>query len=150
MLRKKLVKYYVWGIVFYSAEDQILRKVDQKHLGNFKMWCWRRMGKINWTARVRNEEILHRAKEERNILHTVNRRKANWIDHVLRRSCLLKHVMEGRIEEIKLRTGSRGRSRKQVLDDIKEKKGYFKLKEEALDLALWRIRFGRGYGSVGR
>jgi hypothetical protein len=80
------------------------------------------MGKINWTARVRNEEILHRAKDERNILPTVNRRKANWIDHVLRRSCLLKHVMEGRIEEIKLRTGSRGRRRKQVLDDIKEKK----------------------------
>jgi len=56
------------------------------------------MGKINWTARVRNEEVLHRVKEERNILLTVNRRKAKWIDHVLRRSCLLKHVMEGKIE----------------------------------------------------
>jgi hypothetical protein len=48
---------------------------------------------------VRNEEVLHWVKEERNILLTVNRRKANWIDHVLRRSCLLKHVMEGKIEE---------------------------------------------------
>jgi hypothetical protein len=99
-LRKKLVQYYVWGIVFYGAEEQTLRKVDQKHLGSFKMWCWRRMGKINWTARVQNEEILHSAKKERNILHTVNRRKANWIDHVLRRSCILKHVMEGKIKEI--------------------------------------------------
>jgi len=72
---------------------------------------------------VRNEEVLHRAKEERNILHTVNRRKPNWIDHVLRRSCLLKHVMEGKIEEEKLGTESRGINRKQVLYAIKERKG---------------------------
>jgi len=58
--------------------------------------------------------------------------------------------MEGKLEEKILGTGSRGRSRKQVLDDIKEKKGYCKLKEEALDLALWRCRFGRGYGPVLR
>jgi hypothetical protein len=44
---------------------------------------------------VRNEEILHRVKEERNILHTVKRRKAKWIGHILRRNCILKHVIEG-------------------------------------------------------
>jgi len=54
---------------------------------------------------VRKEEVLHRVKEERNILRTVNRRKANWIDHVLRRNCLLKHVMEGKIEEKRIRDG---------------------------------------------
>jgi hypothetical protein len=41
---------------------------------------------------VRNEEVLHRIKEERNILHTIKRRKANWIGHILRRNCLIKHV----------------------------------------------------------
>jgi hypothetical protein len=65
------------------------------------MWCWRRMEKISWTDRVRNEEVLHRVKEERNILHTYKkRRKANWIGHILRRNCLLKHVIEGKIGEI--------------------------------------------------
>jgi hypothetical protein len=43
--------------------------------------------------RVRNEEVLQRVKEERNILHTVNRRKGNGIGHILRRNCLLKHVI---------------------------------------------------------
>jgi hypothetical protein len=62
------------------------------------MWCWGRMEKISWTDRVRNEEVLHRVKEDRNILHTVKRRKANWIGHILRRNCLLKHVIEGKIE----------------------------------------------------
>jgi hypothetical protein len=42
-----------------------LRKVDQKYLKSFEMWCWRRMEKISWTDRVRNEEVLHRVKEER-------------------------------------------------------------------------------------
>jgi hypothetical protein len=47
-------------------------------------------------------------------------------------------------------TGRRGRRRKQLLDDLKEKKRYWKLQEEALDRTLWRTRFGRGYGPVGR
>jgi hypothetical protein len=46
------------------------------------MWCWRRMEKISWTDRVRNEEVLHRVKEERNIPHTIKRRKANWFGHI--------------------------------------------------------------------
>jgi len=52
---------------------------------------------------VRSEEInemkwLQRVKEERNILHTVTRRKGNWIGHILHRNCLLKHIIEGNIE----------------------------------------------------
>jgi hypothetical protein len=49
------------------------------------------MEKISWTDHVRNEEVLHRVKEERNIIHEIKRRKANWIGHILRRNCLLKH-----------------------------------------------------------
>jgi len=54
--------------------------------------------KINWTDHVRNEEVLHSVNEERNILRTINRRKANWIGHIMRRNCLLKHVIEGKKE----------------------------------------------------
>jgi hypothetical protein len=79
----------------YGAETWALRKVDQKYLGSFEMQCWRGMEKIIWTDRVRNEEVLQRFKE-RNILHAINRRKANWISHMLCRNCLLKHVIEGR------------------------------------------------------
>jgi hypothetical protein len=94
-LRKKLVKCYIWSIALYGAETWTLRKIDKKYLESFEMWCWRRMEKISWTDRVRNEEVLHRVKKERNIVHTVKRRKANWIGHILRRNCLLKHVIEG-------------------------------------------------------
>jgi len=57
--------------------------------------------------------VLQRVKEEKNILHTVNKRKANWIGHILLRNCLLKHVIEGKIEG----TGRRGRGRKQLFDE---------------------------------
>jgi hypothetical protein len=85
------------------------------------MWCWRRMEKISWTDRVRNEEVLHRVKEERNIVHTIKRRKTNWIGHILRRNCLLKHVIEGKIKGKIEVPERRGRRRKQLLYDLKER-----------------------------
>jgi hypothetical protein len=88
------------------------------------------MEKISWTDRVRNEEVLHRVKGERNILHTLKRRKANWICHILRRNCLLKRVIEGKLEGRIEMTGRRGRSRKQILDYLKEKRRYWKLEQK--------------------
>jgi ribosomal 50S subunit-associated protein YjgA (DUF615 family) len=87
---------------------------------------------------VRNEEVLHRVKEERNILHTIKRRKANWIGHILRRNRLLKHVIEGKI----VRPG-RGRRYKQLLEALNEKRGYWNLKNEAIDRSVLRTSVGR-------
>ena len=56
------------------------------------------MEKLIWTDRVRKEEVLHKVKEDRNILHTVKSIKFNWIGHVLRMKRLLQHVIEGKIE----------------------------------------------------
>jgi hypothetical protein len=76
-LMKKLAKCYIWSVVLYGTETWTRRELDQKYLENFEMWCWRRMKKkISWTDRVRNE-VLRRVKEERNILQTIKRRKAN-------------------------------------------------------------------------
>jgi len=92
-LREKLVKCYNWSIALYGAEIWTLRAVERKHLESFEMWCWRRMEKISWTDLVINEEVLLRVKEQRNILHDVSKRKANWIGHILRRNCLLQQVV---------------------------------------------------------
>ena len=79
----------VWSIALYDAETWTLRAVDQKNLESFEMWSRRRMEKISWTDHVRNEEVLLRVKEQRNILHKISKRKANWIGHILRRICIL-------------------------------------------------------------
>ena len=92
--------------------------------------------------------MLLRVNEQRNILHEISKRKANWISHILCRNCLLKQVIEGKIERNIDVTGRRGIRCKQLLDGLKGKKGYWKLKDEALDRTLWRTGFGRGYGPV--
>ena len=76
----------------------MLRATDQKRLESYEMWCWRRMEKISWTDHVRNEEVLLTVNEQRNILHEIRKRKANWIGHILRRNCLLQQVNEGKIK----------------------------------------------------
>ena len=97
-----------------------------------------------------NSELLRRITEAKNILHTINRRKANlkikinWFCPILHRNCLLKHVIERRIED----TRKRGRRRKQLLDDIKEKRRYWKLKDGAVDFSGVPRNFVRGVQQI--
>ena len=147
-LRKKLVKCYVWSMALYGAETWTLRAIDQKRLESFEMWCWRRMEKISWTDHVRNEEVLLRVNEQRNILLEIRKRKADWIGHILRRNCLLQRAIERKIKGQVEVTRRQGRRRKKLLDDVKNRSGYCQLKEEALDRTMWRNRFGRGFGPV--
>jgi hypothetical protein len=113
------------------------------------------MEKISWTDQVRNEEVLLRVKEQRNNLHEIRKRKANWIGHILRRNCLLQRVIEGKIQGVGWGwgievTGRQGRRRTKLLDDLQERRGSFHLKEEALDCTMWRAHFGRGFGPFVR
>jgi hypothetical protein len=148
-LRKELVKSYTWSIALYGAETWTVREVYQKCLGSFAIWCYRRMEKISWTDHVKNE-VLHRMNWEKNNLHTIKRRKANWVGQCLRRNCLLKYAVEGEIEGKIEVTGKHRRTRKQLLDDLKETRRYRKLKQEAPGRTVWRVRFLRGCELVRR
>ena len=99
---------------------------------------------------MRNEEVLLRVKEQKNILLETGKREANWIGHILRRNCLLQQVIEGKIQGGIEVTGRQGRRRRKLLDDLKERRGYSYLKEEALDRTMWTASFGRGFGPVVR
>jgi hypothetical protein len=108
------------------------------------------MEKISWTEHVRNEEVLLRVSEQRSVLNKIRKRKANWIGHISRRNCLLEQVIEGKIKGGMEVTRRRGRRRRKLLHDLKDRRGYSHLKEEALDRTIWRNRFGRGVGPVVR
>ena len=71
-----------WRMEFGEPEEKTLnyfhttwtlRAVDQIYLESFEMWCWRRINQISWTYRVRNEDVLLRAKEQRSILHEIRK-----------------------------------------------------------------------------
>ena len=94
------------------------------------------------TDSVKSKEVLHRVKEEKVFKHSVKTRKANWIDQILPRNWILKYVNEGKIEGRLEVTGIWERRRKQLQDDLKESRGYWKLKAESLgrnflDRSLW-------------
>jgi hypothetical protein len=95
---------------------------------------WRRSV---WPIMWQNKEVLLRFKEQRNILHEISKRKANWFGHILRRNCLLRKVIEGKIKGWIEVTGRRGKRRRKLLDDLKEMRGYSHLKEEALDRTIY-------------
>jgi hypothetical protein len=111
----------------------VLRKVIRNTLKVLKCGAgegWRSVGPIVWKMN------LHGVKEGRHNLHTVKRRKGHWIGRILRRNCLLKHIIEGSIEGKTEGTGRRGRICKQTLDDLTETRRCWKLKEEALALSV--------------
>ena len=104
------------------------------------------MEKISWTDHVRNEEVLLRVKEQKNILYEISKRKANWVGQILYRNCLLQRIIEGKIKGWVEVTERRGRRRRKLPDVLKERTGYSHLRKEALDRTMWRALFGRGFG----
>jgi len=84
------------------------------------------------------------------ILYAIKRRKANCIGHILGRNCLLKHLIERKIKGRIDVAGGRERRSKQLLDEPQETRGYWKLKEEALDRTVWRTGIGSGCSPIVR
>jgi len=78
-LRKKLVKYHVWGMSLHGAETWTLRIVDKKYLASFEIWCRKRIEETNPTEYVEYQELLQIIKNERNILHKNERRLNGWV-----------------------------------------------------------------------
>ena len=76
------------------------------------------MGKIKWSEKVRNQQVIQRIEEKRTLLDNIQHRKANWIGHNLRRNCLLHDAIEGQMTEVK----GVGRRRIRLLDALRNRK----------------------------
>jgi len=133
---KEVMKCCIWSIACTLLQLETLRKLDHKYVGSFGMWCWRRMEKISWRDYVRNDEELQTVKEERKILHATKRRNTNWIGHSLLRNYLVKHVVEGNIEG----KGRGGMRRKQLPDDLKETRKYYRTLQYRIEIFLGVVK----------
>ena len=129
----------LYGVKLWHIENWIrntskvfkcgLKKVGYDHLNVCRMKCYTET-------------------KSKGISYVQLKRKKVWIGHILRRNCLLKHAIEVKIEGRMEVTGRRERRRKHLLDVLKKKRDYWKLKEEVLDRNLWRTRFVTGYSPV--
>ena len=109
--------YGTWNSNYVALMFRNLRiyiRIYQKYLRSFKMCCWRGMEEINWLDRVKDAVVIHRVKEDTNILHAIKRKKTNWTGHILRRYRLLKHVIEVIIYTREEVMGRRGKGLKQL------------------------------------
>jgi hypothetical protein len=112
-LRKKLVKCYIWDISFVRCWNWDTSRRRSYITGKFWNVMLEKNGEDQldrWCEKIK--KILQR------VLPAVKRRKANWIGHISRRNCFLKHVTVGKIERSIEETGRRERRRKQLLDDL--------------------------------
>jgi hypothetical protein len=133
-LKKKIIKTVVWSVALYGCETWALRKVDFRRLEALEMWLWRRMEKISWTEKKKNEDVLKDIGEDRVLVKTIVKRKKKWLGHMLRSGGLVKDVLEGRME------GKRPRGRKRIgmFDELMED-SYVDMKRRAENRAEWRV-----------
>lgn len=136
-LRKRLVKCYVWSIFLYGCETWTLGKKEKGMIEAFEMWVWRKMEKISWVDKVKNDEVLRRVKEDRVLLKKIINRKANWLGHIMRGKGIMNTVLEGTVEGER----RRGRKRLKAIDEVKEGESYKKTKEQAWDRSRWRQKW---------
>jgi hypothetical protein len=92
------------------------------------MWCWRRIENIKWSEKVTNEQVLECIGERRILVNNILSRKANWSCHILRGYYLIHDAIEGQMTEVK---GVGRRRRTQLLDDLRNRRRYWELREEA-------------------
>jgi len=77
--RKNFLKIYVWSVTLYGCVTWTISATEKKKLEAFEMWCCQKMHKIIWSGRVRNEEVLGRIKEKRQIWKIITKRRDNMI-----------------------------------------------------------------------
>ena len=124
---------------FVRLRDLVINKIGADNFGEHWNVVYRRMEKIKWSEKVTNEQVLDRIGEKRTLLNNILRRKANWIGHILRRNCFLDDAIEGQMTEVK-GVGRRKR-RTQPLHDLRNRKRYWELQEEAEDQKRCRRQF---------
>ena len=136
-LRLKAVSMYIYPIVLYGDESWTWYKDCSDKIEAFEMWIYRKMARISYTERVKNEDVLKRLKVKRELLNKSKSHKLSYFGHIVRHESIQKTVLEGRMEG---RRG-RGRPRRQWVDDIKDWSG--KQLRECTRLAQDRVAWRR-------
>ena len=135
-LRIRLVKCYIYPLVLYGAETWTLLKESGKRIDSFEMWVYRRMARISWKDKVRNEDVLARLGVKKELLKTAKTNKLSYFGHIARHDCLPRTILTG-IQGGKRR---RGRPRRMWTDDIKDwtNKKMTECMHLAQDRVTWR------------
>ena len=119
-LRHRLLVCYVFSVILYGCETWTLTKALIDKLEACEMWFLRRMGKISWKQKIRNEDVLKQLEIKKSLLSTIKERKLKFFGHTKRHDSIMKNILEGKLQGKR----PRGRPRAQWCDNIKEWTGF--------------------------
>jgi len=122
-----LIKAMVFQVVMYGCESWTIKKAECQRIDSFKLWCWKRLLRVLWTARTSNQSILREIRPEYSLEGLVLKLKLQYFGHLMQRADSLgKTLMLGKIESRR----RRGRQRMRWLDGI----------TDSIDLSLCRLQ----------
>ena len=99
-LKLRLVRCYVFSVLFYGVEAWTTTEATLKKLESFEMWIYRRILKIPWTDHITNVEVMRRLEKEKEVIFTLKKRKLEYFGHILRHDKyrLLQLIVQGRVD----------------------------------------------------
>jgi len=95
--RKKFIITYIWSLLLYGCETWTIGNYERDRLEAMEMWLWRRMTRIRWIERKRNETILEEIGETRSMWTLIMKRKIKLVGHLLRHNDFITNIFEGKI-----------------------------------------------------
>ena len=132
----RLLNSLVFPVASYGSECWVLKKKDQKRIGSFELWCYRRVLRISWTEKKTNDEVLRRINCNDRLLDILNKRKLKFVGHVMRSESLGKNLLTGMV----LGNRGRGRPKTRYSDNIRDICGLtmVQVERKAQDRVEWR------------
>ena len=88
-----LVKAVIFSVVMYGCESWTVKKAEHQRIDSFKLWCWRRLLRVSWTARRSNQSILKEISPEYSLEGLMLKLKLQYFGHLMQRTDSLEKTM---------------------------------------------------------